>query len=77
MPEYLPFPPPNEQKLRPSRELKDEQQEKYSKVLAHFADEKYEVPGEKQGPLSEEERFWLVSNFIEFTLKEFIFLKDE
>ena len=61
MPEYLPFPPTNESMSRPARDLNDEQQGKYTKVLTHFSDEKYEVPGEKKGPFSEEEKFWLVS----------------
>jgi len=64
MPEYLPFAPPNEQKQRPIRELKDGQQEKYDKVVEHFSDEKYEVPGEKKGPLTEDERFWITSDCI-------------
>jgi hypothetical protein len=61
MPEYLPFSPPSEHKLRPTRDLKGDQQEKYTKVLTHFSDEKYEVPGEKKGLLTEDEKFWLVS----------------
>lgn len=61
MPEYLPFPPPSEHKTCPAKELKEDQQEKYAKVLTHFSDGKYEVPGEKKGPLTEEEQFWIVS----------------
>jgi hypothetical protein len=60
MPEYLPLPPPNEHDPRLPMELKDDQQLKYDKVLAHFSDEKYEVPGEKKGALTEDERFWIV-----------------
>jgi hypothetical protein len=78
MPEYLPFPPPSEHKPRPVRELKDEWQEKYAKVLAHFSDEKYEVPAEKTGPLSEEERFWLVSTSAHLLEQDpHTFLSDE
>lgn len=61
MTEYLPFLPPCGQTTRPQRELKDDQQEKYDQVLAHFSDEKFEVASEKKGPLTEEEKFWLVS----------------
>jgi len=60
----LPFPPPSVHKPRPARELSDDQQEKFAKVLAHFSDEKYEVPGEKKGTFSEEEKFWLTSDCI-------------
>jgi hypothetical protein len=78
MPEYLPFPPPSEHKPRPARVLNDERQEKYTKALIHFSDEKYEVPGGKKGPLSEEERFWLVRNTLLKALKGFYKLaKDE
>ncbi|KAF8510786.1 CRAL-TRIO domain-containing protein [Gautieria morchelliformis] len=60
MPITIPLPPPNNTDLKPLEPLPSEREEKRSKVLEHFADDSYKIPGiEENGVLHEQEKFWL------------------
>jgi hypothetical protein len=61
MPITTPLPPPNNTDVRPLEPLPSDREEKRSKVLEHFADDSYKIPGiEGDGVLHEQEKFWLV-----------------
>lgn len=56
---YPPPPPPINEKPAPA-ELSTAQAEMHKKVLEHFQNEAYKIPGLENGALLEEEKFWLV-----------------
>jgi hypothetical protein len=56
---YPPPPPPTNEKPAPA-ELSTAQAEMHKKVLGHFQNETYKIPGIENGALLEEEKFWLV-----------------
>ncbi len=61
----VPLSPPHREGLtRPT--LTADEDAKYQKVLAHFSDPKFVVPGaeEGKGGLMEVERFWIVGLFL-------------
>lgn len=60
MPLTTPFAPPPDPDAKPLEPLSSEHEGKRLKVLEHFSDLNYEIPGTK-GELDEQERFWLVS----------------
>lgn len=48
--------------FKQAADLTSDQQEMYQKVLSKFSDSEYKLPGqEKDGSLTESEKFWLVS----------------
>ena len=62
MPVSTPSAPPIIPTARPLEPLVSEKEEKRLKVLQHFSDNNYTIPGiEKNGQLDELEKFWLVS----------------
>jgi hypothetical protein len=56
---YPPPPPPTNEKPTPA-ELSTAQAEMHKKVLKHFQNEAYKIPGVENGALLEDEKFWLV-----------------
>ena len=56
---YPPPPPPTNEKPAPA-ELSTAQAAMHKKVLEHFQNETYKIPGIESGALLEEEKFWLV-----------------
>lgn len=59
-----PIPPPGAKSGATPVALSAEEQQKYDAVLRHFSDPNFElqISPEKKAPLSEEERFWLVTD---------------
>ncbi|KAL4062745.1 CRAL/TRIO domain-containing protein [Scleroderma yunnanense] len=57
----VPLPVPTHPCAPPPRELNEREKAEYDRVLAHFANEGYVLPGESSntGSLTEEERMWL------------------
>lgn len=64
MSDYTPIEPPSSTPTgtSPLQDLNEEQEEKRQKVLVHFSNDEYKIPGEEKGELTEEEKFWLVSD---------------
>lgn len=66
MPEkvYLPIPPPPQKELETPPAvltLTEKEQTMYDKVFEHYSNPDYTIPGtEKDGQLTEDEKFWLV-----------------
>ncbi|KAF9496708.1 CRAL/TRIO domain-containing protein [Pleurotus eryngii] len=57
---FVPLPVPSAPAdCKPSPELTATEDELYSKVLAHFSNPEYVIPGLAKGQLKEEEKFWL------------------
>lgn len=57
-----PLAPPVDQDAKPLEPLSSEHEEKRLKVLKHYSDSGYIIPGiGKNGQLDEQEKFWLVS----------------
>ncbi|TFK47681.1 CRAL/TRIO domain-containing protein [Heliocybe sulcata] len=59
MPDYLPLPPPPSPSDVQPPTLTGEQEGMRQKVHEHFGKPDYALPGEKDGVLSDEEKFWL------------------
>jgi hypothetical protein len=57
---HTPVPPPSCPEDAKPATLTSIEEELYKKVLDHFSKPDYTIPGEKDGVLSELERFWLV-----------------
>src|SRR6266702_6322682 len=59
--DYTAYPPPSPPNEKPApAELTAAQAEMHKKVLEHFRNEAYIIPGIENGALLEEEKFWLV-----------------
>ena len=57
-----PLPVPTHPNVVPPHELSEKEQAEYDRVLAHFANPDYVLPGveTEKGALMEQERMWLV-----------------
>lgn len=57
---YIPISPPAASDDFQPAEPKPEQSEMYSKVLDHFSQAEYALPGLENGQLTDQEKLWLV-----------------
>lgn len=66
MSDYVPIQVPNVSlDFKHAADLTSDQQEMYQKVLSKFSDSEYKLPGqEKDGSLTEGEKFWLVGTLL-------------
>ena len=58
--DYVPIPPPQPKPDAGPPKITTEQGDMYKKVYEHFTGDGYTLPGEEEGELVEEEKFWLV-----------------
>ena len=61
-----PLPVPSHPDVPPPHELSEKEQAECDRVLAHFTDSGYELPGVENGVLMEEECMWLVRRLPSF-----------